>query len=336
MTFAWKVRLTLGFVLGFLFSYYGTPKFRKAAIAINLVDRPDGKLKTQQEPVPYLGGLSIFLAFLMAVSLAYEFDPQVLALLLSGTVVLLLGLIDDFGVLSPGAKLFGQLVAAFVLIRAGIMIKLVFVPVWLSLPLTVIWLIGVTNAFNLIDIMDGLAGGVAVICCITLFAVNYLNGDPIMAVMTVCLAGSLLGFLRYNFEPARIYLGDAGSLFIGLMIGALAMVGRYTDVSPVGALAPVVILGVPIFDTLFVMYIRYRRGMAVFLGSQDHFALRLRKWRLSIKQTVLLSYLASVLLGLAALAIMNLPMNLALAVFAGIMIILLLLALWLKKIDMTM
>ena len=336
MTIAWNIRLLFGFLLGALLSYYGTPIFRKAALSINLVDKPDGQLKRHEEAVPYLGGLSVYLAFLLSVSLAYEFDPQILALLLAGTIVLLLGFIDDFGVLSPAAKLMGQLVAVFVLVRAGIRIELVFLPEWVSLPLTVLWLVGVTNAFNLIDIMDGMAAGVGAVACLTLFAVNYINGDPAMAVLAACLAGSLIGFLRYNFQPARIYLGDAGSLFLGLMIGSLAMIGRYTDVSRAGALVPVIILGVPIFDTLFVMYIRRMRGIPVFLGSQDHFALRLRKWRLSIRQTVLLSYLVAVFLGFSALLMMHLPLTWAGAVFGVIVAAALVAALFLKRIDMGM
>ncbi len=332
----WVIRLVLGFFLGALLSYYGTPLFRRAAQAINLVDRPDGRLKTQAEAVPYLGGLAVYLAFLLSISLAYEFNPQVLALLLAGTIVLLLGLIDDFGVLTPRAKLFGQGVATYVLIRAGIRIDLVYLPRWADVALTVLWLIGTVNAFNLIDIMDGLAGGVAFCCCLALFAVNWLNGDMVMAFLSASLAGSILGFLRFNFQPAKIYLGDAGSLFLGLMIGAMAMIGRYTDTSPAGIFSPVLILGVPIFDTLFVMYIRWRRGIPVFLGSRDHFPLRLRKWRLGVRQTVLISYAASALMGAAGLVLMHLTLVWALTLFAAVVVLCLLAAVWLKKIDMTL
>jgi UDP-GlcNAc:undecaprenyl-phosphate GlcNAc-1-phosphate transferase len=336
VTTAWMVRITLGFVLGGLLSWYLTPIFRRAALGIGLVDRPDGKLKRQTEPVPYLGGLAVYLAFLFAISLAYEFSPQILGLLLAGTIVLLLGLIDDFGVLSPGAKFIGQAVAAFVLIRAGISIDLVFLPRWVDLPLTVVWLIGVTNAFNLSDIMDGLAGGLALAAAATLLVVNLLNGDMVTALLSAGLAGSIAGFLPYNFQPARIYLGDAGSLFLGLMIGALAMIGRYTEVSPVGALAPVLILGLPIFDTIFVMYVRRRRGISMFLGSPDHIPLRLRKWRLSVRQTVLTSCGIGAALGAAGLVLMHLATVPALTLFTVVLLLVLFAAVWLKRIDMTL
>jgi UDP-GlcNAc:undecaprenyl-phosphate GlcNAc-1-phosphate transferase len=300
------------------------------------MDRPDGKLKVQREPVPYLGGLAIYLAFLIGISLACEFSPQILALLLAGTIVLMLGLIDDFGVLSPGAKLFGQLIASYVLIRAGIRIDLQFLPWWVDYPLTVLWLVGITNAINLSDIMDGLAGGISFCAAATLFTVHLLNGDLETAFLAAVLAGSILGFLRFNLHPARIYLGDSGSLFLGLMIASLAMIGRYTEVSTVGALAPVFILGVPIFDTLFVMYVRFRRGIPVFLGSKDHFPLRLRKWRLSVPQTVHVSWGAAALLGGLGILLMHLPTPGALALSAGVGALCLLAALWLKKIDMTL
>lgn len=332
----WIIRLILGFLIGLLLSYYGTPLFRKAALSIGLTDSPDGKLKKQKEPVPYLGGLAVYLAFLISISMAYEFSPQVLALLLAGTIVLLLGLIDDFGVLTPRAKLFGQAVAVLVLIRAGIQVKLVFLPIWITIPLTVFWLIGVTNAFNLIDIMDGLAGGVAFCCCLALFTVNYINGDMTTAFLTASLAGSIAGFLKYNLQPARIYLGDSGSLFIGLMIGSVAMIGRYTDTSHAGALAPVLILGVPIFDTMFVMYIRRRRGIPMFLGSPDHFPLRLRKWALSVKQTVFLSCVLSIGFGAAGLLVMHVTTFWSISAFAGAIAACVVAGAWLKKIDMTL
>src|SRR5207244_2428109 len=137
-------------------------------------------------------------------------------------------LIDDFGVLKPWPKLVGQLIAVFVLIRSGIRIEIAAFPDWLDLLLTVVWMIGIINAVNIIDVMDGLAGGVSVIACLWLFVVALVNHDTTVAVMLAALAGSLVGFLRYNLYPATIYLGDAGSLFVGLMRGALAMVSVAT------------------------------------------------------------------------------------------------------------
>ena len=297
----------LSFSLALGLSLYGTPLAMKAALKYNIVDRPDGKLKDHKAQVPYLGGLSIYISFLLTLAFTFQFSQEVLGLMLSGTIVLLLGLIDDFGVLTPKVKLAGQAIAVFVLLKSGIYIKLGFLPYWAQLLLTVFWMIGLINAFNLIDIMDGLSAGVASVALCFLFVVAVIGDREMVAVMSATMAGSLLGFLRYNFRPARIYMGDAGSMFIGIMLGALSMNGSYTRSNMISAVAPVLILGVPIFDTLFVMLLRFRRGVSIFRGSKDHFPLRLRKWRLSIVQTVSFSYLATFILGLVSLGMMVSP-----------------------------
>jgi len=323
------------FALAFLLSLYLTPLVKKAAIQFGIIDKPDGKLKKQKVPVAYLGGLAVYLSFLISLALVFSFDQEVLGLLLAGTIVVVIGLIDDFGVLSPGFKLFGQSVAILTLIRSGIYIKLEFLPWYLSYSLSFFWLIGITNAFNLIDVMDGLSSGVAFFCSLILFVVGICNGNIIISIMSVSLGGSLLGFLRYNFDPAKIYLGDTGSMFIGMMMGALAMIGNYTSKNMIACLAPVIILGVPIFDTLFVMYIRLRRGMSIIAGSPDHFALRLRKWRLSTRQTVIASYAITAFLGGAGLLMMQVSSDyMILGIILFLAIAALLTAYFLKKIDM--
>ena len=323
------------FMLSLLLSLYGVPMARRAALAFNVVDRPDGRLKLQTAPVPYFGGLAVYLAFLISLALTFEFRQEVLGLVLAGTLMVMVGLIDDFGVLKPWPKLIGQLIAVFVLIRSGIRIEIAALPEWLAVALTIFWMVGIINAVNIIDVMDGLAGGVSVVACLWLFVVAVINQDMMIAVMLAALAGSLLGFLRFNFHPARIYLGDSGSLFVGLMLGALAMIGRYTAVNPVALLAPVLVLGVPIFDTLFVMYIRKLRGIPVFLGSPDHFALRLRRWALSVPQVAVLSYGVAFLLGGIGIAGMFVRTEIALGLVGGTMLLGVLAALWLKTIDMS-
>lgn len=287
----------LTFVLGLSLALYTVPVARRAALRFNIVDRPDGLLKHQAVSVPYFGGLAIYLSFLISLALTFEFRQDVLGLVLAGTLMVMVGLIDDFGVLTPKAKLIGQLIAVFVLIRSGIRIEIAAFPEWLDILLSVFWMIGIINAFNIIDVMDGLAAGVGFVACVWLLIVAVLNHDVMIATMLAALAGSLFGFLRYNYHPASIYMGDSGSLFLGLMLGALAMIGKYTAVNPVAIVTPIMILGVPVFDTLFVMYIRWLRGIPVFLGSPDHFALRLRHWRLSVRQVTGLSYSVAFLLG---------------------------------------
>ncbi len=329
------VLLALSFSLALLLSLYGVPLARRAALQFNVVDRPDGRLKHQAEPVPYFGGLAVYLAFLVSLALTFDFKQEVLGLVLGGTLMVMVGLIDDFGVLKPWPKLIGQLIAVFVLIRSGIRIEIAALPDWLDILFTVVWMIGIINALNIIDVMDGLAGGVGLVACVWLFVVAILNHDTVVAVMVSALAGSLLGFLRYNFHPASIYMGDAGSLFVGLMLGALAMIGKYTAVNPVAVLAPVLILGVPVFDTLFVMYVRWLRGIPVFLGSSDHFALRLRQWALSVPQVVMVSYGAAFVLGGVALLLMLVSTKTALALVGTTMTLALVAAVWLKRIDMS-
>lgn len=327
--------IALTFSLALLLSLYSVPLARRAALQFNVVDRPDGRLKRQAEPVPYFGGLAVYVAFLISLALTFDFRQEVLGLVLGGTLMVMLGLIDDFGILQPWPKLVGQLIAVFVLIRSGIHVQIAALPDWLDLLFTVVWMIGIINALNLIDVMDGLAGGVGMIACGWLFVVAMLNHDTMVAVMLAALAGSLLGFLRYNFYPASIYMGDTGSLFLGLMLGALAMIGKYTAVNPVAVLAPVLILGVPVFDTLFVMYIRRLRRIPVFLGSSDHFALRLRQWALSVPQVVMVSYGAAFVMGGLALVLMSVSTDTALALVGATATLAVVTAVWLKRIDMS-
>src|SRR2546428_2316215 len=321
------------FILAFLFSMYLTPLFRQAALKFGIVDKPDQPLKKQSEPSPYLGGLAVYLSFLLTTGLIYQYSREVLGILLAGAIIVILGLIDDFGVLGPKVKLLGQFVAACVLVKASIYIKLTILPVWLAIPLTVLWVVAITNAFNLIDIMDGLASGVGAIAALILVNVNSRSGKELIVPLSIALAGSLMGFLRYNFRPARIYLGDTGSLFIGLMLAALSMNGSYTRVSLLGVIAPILILGVPIFDMLLVIYIRLRRRIPIMHGSPDHFALRLRKWRLTVEQTVLSSYAATPILGVLALILVRMDTTSAMVLAFSVLGISRGLAYYLRQID---
>ena len=325
----------LTFVLAWALAAWLTPLMREAALRFGIVDQPDGKLKHQRGPVPYLGGLAIYLSFLLALSFTVSFSKTVLAILLGGSILVIVGLLDDLGQLGPWTKLAGQFIAVLVLINSGVFIKLVFLPVWIALPLSVLWLLATTNAFNLIDIMDGLTAGTAVIACVVLFVIAELGGTG-GAPLLLALAGACLGFLRYNFEPAKIYMGDTGSMFLGFLLGALAMNNAYTRHNTLAAVAPALILGVPLFDMVFVMYVRRRRGLPVMLGSPDHVALRLRKWRLSTRQTVLLSYAVTVLLGAAAVAMSLLPQTGAGVILAALAVTALVCALLLKRIDMSL
>jgi UDP-GlcNAc:undecaprenyl-phosphate GlcNAc-1-phosphate transferase len=336
MTSTPAITAAVAFLTALLVSLWATPVVADAARRFGIVDKPDGVLKKHKESVPYLGGLAVYGAFLVALAVSLEFDKDVLGLLLAGSIVLILGLIDDLGALGPWTKLGGQAIAVAVLMKSGVYVKLVFLPPWLQLLVTGLWLLAITNAFNLIDIMDGLSAGVGLVASVLLFVFAFGAGRSDTATLLAALGGALAGFLRSNFEPAKIYMGDTGSLFLGLMLGALAMNNSYTAHNHVAALAPAVILGVPMFDMLFVMYIRWRRGMPVMRGSPDHFALRMRKWRFTTRQTVLASYGATALLGILALGMtfvtaIEAVRRIVAGVLAGV-----LMTLVFKKIEMTL
>jgi len=323
------------FMLALCTCLYITPIVVEAAIKYDIVDRPDGNLKQHQRPVAYLGGIAIYLSFLATLALTFDFSREVLGLLLAATIVILLGIIDDLKPLGPKVKLLGQVIAVFVLIKCDIYIKIAIIPDWLGILMTFFWMLAVINAFNIIDIMDGLSAGAGLIASLVLFVIAILNNHYMMAVMSLAMSGALLGFLRYNFNPAKIYLGDSGSMFIGMMLGTLSMIGVYTDNNQAAYLAPLVILGVPLYDTMLVMYLRWRKGMSVIHGSPDHFALRLRKSGLSTRQTVVLTYAAACVLAAAGL-VMKLALTtlLSISIFLGIAACGLALTLWIKRIQM--
>lgn len=326
-------------LLGFALSLYATPVMREAALRFGIVDRPDGVLKNHAEPVAYLGGLAVYLSFLITLALVFEFNPQFIAILLAGTIIIIIGLVDDFGFLTPGIKLFGQLIAVWVLIKGGVHIKWVFLPTVYGEPvvayiLSAFWLVGIINAFNIIDIMDGLASTVGAVASLMFFGVAYMNGYGVIAAMTIALAGALIGFLRYNRSPARIYLGDTGSMFIGMMLGSLAMIGGYTKHNMVALLAPVLILGVPIFDTFLVMAIRWKKGQPVMWGSPDHYALRLRKMGWSINAIVAVSGAATLALGMIAFLLMHLSDINGVILCGAVALVGLGVAIWVGRVEM--
>lgn len=329
------IRYLVGFILSFIFALCWTPILRQAALQLGIVDKPDGKLKKHEDAIPYLGGVAVFAAYLLTIGVLTDFeDKETLGLLLSGCIALLVGLIDDFGALTPKQKMLGQFLAALVLIKSGTFIKLTFLPVWVAIPLTVLWIVAVTNAFNIIDIMDGLASGVAAVAAVSIATANYLAGRDSQAFLAAVLAGAAIGFLRHNFHPARIFLGDAGSMFMGFMLAALSMNAGFTRVNPLAVISPILILGIPLFDLLLVMFIRWRKGIPVTKGSPDHFALRLRRCNLSIRETAVTTYIVGILLGFVALLMSNIQLGWAAAAVGGTVSVACLSAYLLLKVDM--
>lgn len=291
-------------LLSLLSALCWTPLMRRVALRADIMDHPDARLKHHTAPTPYLGGVAVFAAFVMTVGMLVDFRAaRISGLLLSGSVVLLTGVIDDLRALTPFQKVMGQVLAALILVKSGWSIRSIALPEGFVVPLTVLWLLAMTNAFNVIDVMDGLASGVAAIAAVGLAIANHLAAREPEAVVAIILAGAALGFLRHNAHPARIFLGDAGSLFMGFTLAALAMNAGPGRRDLLAAVSPAFILGVPLFDLALVVVSRWRRGIPVIHGSSDHFALRLQSMDLSVRQSAWTAYAAAGALGIAGLLI---------------------------------
>jgi UDP-GlcNAc:undecaprenyl-phosphate GlcNAc-1-phosphate transferase len=321
-----EVILIFTFVLSFLLTLYGTPLAQRVAFRYQLLDQPDGKLKKHAQPVPYMGGVIVYFSFISPISLVFAFNQQLLGILFASSILLLVGLFDDFKALTPGIKFFFQVVTTYILLKSGIVIDLIFFPRWLDLGLSFLWILTVINAFNIIDIMDGLAASIGVISALTIFIISLYTSDFLISILAISLAAALLAFLRFNWEPARIYLGDAGSMILGLIIGSLSMMVSYTRFNKLAFVSSLYILGIPLFDLAYVSILRILKGKMPFWGSPDHFALRLRKrnnW--SSQQTV--SAIVGLQLLLSGAVIVNFfsspPVTLFISiVFAGFFLIL--------------
>ena len=315
-----EIILVFTFILSFLLTIYGTPLAQRVAFRYQLLDQPDGKLKKQAQPVPYMGGVIVYFSFISPISLVFHFNQQLLGILFASSILLLVGLFDDFKALTPGIKFLFQVLATYILLKSGIVIDLIIFPRWLDLGLSFLWILTVINAFNIIDIMDGLAASIGAVSSLTIFVISLYTNDFLISILAISLAAALLGFLRFNWEPARIYLGDAGSMILGLIIGSLTMMVSYTRFNKVAFVSGLFILAVPLFDLSYVSILRILKGKMPFWGSPDHFALRLRKimnW--SSRQTV--SAVISLQLLLSAGVIVNFfstpRITLAISIFFG-------------------
>ena len=312
----------LTFGLAFGLSFILTPLMRRIAIKYNIVDLPDShEAKTHKEPVPYLGGIAIgvsFIVSLMVIRFVTFFPTGTLralrGIIFGGMIIMLVGFLDDLKPVSFKIKFFIQILLAIILIIFGIRIRFVS-PGYLSVLFTILWVVGITNAFNIIDIMDGLSTGIAIIAALFFFFIGLPTEQIYVNFAAVALMGSCLGFLKYNFIPAKIFMGDSGSLFIGFVLAAISLGESYTHINNIALFSPLLILGVPLYDTLLVMILRFQQGKSIFLGSRDHYALRLEALGLDRKKIVLLSYLFCFILGLLAFIITKVTFYLALGIY---------------------
>jgi UDP-GlcNAc:undecaprenyl-phosphate GlcNAc-1-phosphate transferase len=274
-------------VVAAVLAWFGTPLAIRAAKKTDFVDRPGGSLKHHAEATPYLGGMAIFVPFLTVAALVFPPDQAFLGVLLAATLAALLGLMDDFGAMKPGVKFVGQFVIVLVLLRTGVRIDIEVLPEGLNLALTAFWMLAIMNALNFLDIMDGLAATVALVAACSFLAIALLTKDPYMASISAVLVGTLVGYIRYSLPKASIFLGDSGSLFLGTVLGSLALALDYSAVDRWAVAAPILILAVPAFEITFTIGVRILKGLRPWMGSPDHVALRLRRFGLSVPQVLL-------------------------------------------------
>jgi UDP-GlcNAc:undecaprenyl-phosphate GlcNAc-1-phosphate transferase len=303
-----------------LASFVLTKYIRDCATARGWVAGPGLERHLHKRPIPRLGGIAIFLAFLFSIGIAglvgwwnprlsFGFSPKaVLTILVPGFLIFLLGLYDDLHPVGPYFKFLVQVLAGAILFAGGLRIldlPVLFsgyhLPWFVGLPLTILWVLGITNAFNLIDGLDGLAAGSALFSTLVVFVVALFSHSSFVSVMTLVLAGAILGFLRYNFNPATIFLGDCGSLFVGFMLSALALQGMQKSPTIVAVAIPVVSFGLPILETALSIVRRLISGRPIFTGDREHIHHKLLQRGLSQRQVVTVLYGVSAIFAMLSL-----------------------------------
>jgi len=299
----------VAFTVALAVAYFATPHVKALAIKAGALDAPDDR-KVHTSPIPRMGGLAIYLGFVLAVMASMHINREILGLLLGGTMILAVGIIDDLKHLPAKVKLLGQILAAFVLVLFNVRIEWLTNPFgemlyldYLSIPVTIMWVVSLTNTVNLIDGLDGLAAGVSTIASVTILLVALQQNFWVVAILTAALAGSALGFLQHNFNPAKIFMGDTGSMFLGYMLAAISILGTVKSAATIALVVPIVALGLPIMDTAFAIIRRYSSGRPIFKPDKGHLHHRLLEMGLTQKQAVLLMYVISGCLGLSAIAL---------------------------------
>ena len=326
----------ISFLTPLLMTLILTPFVIRFAKFIGAIDKPDER-KIHKKPIPRMGGLAPFVSFILTITVIYFLFPssKMAAYMnsvnwvmsaLSLFIILFLGICDDVWVLKPGPKFFIQLLAGSLVYIAGFRFSSFNLPFssniielgYFSYPLTVLWVIGITNAFNLIDGLDGLASGIATISCLTVASIAILHRDVTITIISVALAGSLIGFLKYNFNPARIFLGDSGSLFLGFILAFLSLQSSTKGSTAFSILIPILALGVPVFDTMIAMLRRmlkwflpeqtlksstFKKLHSMFLPDKRHIHHQLLAHGLSQREAVIVLYAVSIAFGVCAFLI---------------------------------
>ena len=316
------INLVLIFASALLLVVGTTPFIRRLAKHLGMVDRPDAR-RVHLTPVPLLGGAAIYGGFIVALLLFGEgwVVSQAISIFVGATIVSFLGIWDDRWGVRPLLKLLAQTLAAGILIISGIQVSFLPYPA-LNLAITILWVVGITNALNLLDNMDGLSGGVGAVAAGFFLLLAALNGQYLVASLSAALMGVCVGFLVYNFNPATIFMGDAGSMFLGFMLAVVGIKLRFPGrPNIITWMIPIVVLGLPIFDTTLVVLSRLRLGINPLTNpGRDHVSHRLVLLGLSHKRAVILLYAVCCALGLAGLLLMHSGLIQAYAIGAAVLL----------------
>ncbi len=307
------VLLVLGaFALAGLLSFWLTPHVSEFAHKVGAMDIPQDGRRMHKKPTPRMGGLAIFMGFMAALLTFGTLDIQMLSVLLGAMIIVVLGIFDDIVALGAKFKFCIQVIAAAIPVCIGglkIEFFTSFNPFsdspyfslgYLAIPVTIIWIVGITNAVNLIDGLDGLAAGVSSIAALTMLAVGLLTNEVMVAITMAAIAGSCLGFLPYNFNPAKIFMGDTGSTFLGFMLATMSIEGFFKFYAVISFAVPFLILGLPIFDTASAIARRLLAGRSPMSPDRGHVHHKLVDMGFNVKQAVAILYAISGTLGLAA------------------------------------
>ncbi len=308
-------KLILCFSLAFGVSLISTPYIKVLAQKIGAIDVPDAR-RVHDHPIPRMGGLAIFYGFLIAILCFAKVNTELRGILIGSLVIIALGIIDDVKQLGAKIKLAVQILVAVIVVSHGVVINYISMPEFIveggilslgyfAIPVTILWIVGVTNAVNLIDGLDGLAVGVASIATFSLFFIAILAGEMEVALITAALAGGCMGFLPYNFNPAKIFMGDTGSTFLGFMLSVVCIQGLFKGYVVISFIVPFLILGLPLFDTGFAIVRRIWNKKPIMAPDRGHLHHKLMDMGFSQKQTVAILYIITSILALSAVVVLE-------------------------------
>lgn len=322
------IHYILIFVAAAIISFAITPLVIKLAFKIKAVDIPKDERRIHNKPMPRLGGLTIYISFIVCTLYFLKIDKQLSGILIGSSMILIMGIVDDVYQLKALPKLLIQIMAAIVLIAFGVTVKSVTIPFivgdgsaqinYFGIPLTILWVVGITNAINLIDGLDGLACGICMISALTLFGVSMISARYMAVFLTAILAGACIGFLPYNFNPAKIFIGDTGSQFLGFILAAISIQGAIKSAAAVAVAVPVLALGLPIYDTMFAIVRRKLNNRPIMEADRGHLHHRLLDTGLTQKQVVLIMYFISSILGCASIIAMSATVKKSFALLVGV------------------